>query len=78
MDRFNGLGIIPDEESPVEHITEESRDEPIPIKSDEVLGGTAKLLSALADIESAGTTDETQRIVEDIYRLTEELEDEEE
>jgi hypothetical protein len=66
------------EEPPAEHITEEGGDEPIHHKSDETLGGTAKLLSALADIESAGTTDETQRIVDDIYKLAEELEDEEE
>jgi hypothetical protein len=73
----SGYGPIP-EEPPAEHITEEGGDEPIHHKSDETLGGTAKLLSALAELESAGTTDENQRIVDDIYKLAEKLEDEEE
>ena len=87
LGRFRGLGLapeeeqqteaIPEEEPPAEHITEESEDETAPLESDGIPGGTAKLLSTLAAID-AETQDEAQRIVDDIYKKADEVEDEEE
>jgi hypothetical protein len=76
LGRFQGLGLAPVEESPAEHTTEESGDEPSPLESDGTLGGTAKLLSTLASIE-AESQDETLRIVDDIYKEADDVEDEE-
>ena len=87
LGRFRGLGLapeeeqqteaIPEEELPAEHITEESEDETAPLESDGIPGGTAELLSTLAAID-AETQDEAQRIVDDIYKKADEVEDEEE
>ena len=87
LGRFRGLGLapeeeqqteaIPEEEPPAEHITEESEDETAPLESDGIPGGTAELLSTLAAID-AETQDEAQRIVDDIYKKADEVEDEEE
>jgi hypothetical protein len=76
LGRFRGLGLVPDEESPAEHITEESGDEAAPLESDETLGPTAELLSALADIE-ADKHDDAPGIVDDIYKQVDEDKDEE-
>ncbi len=76
LGRFRGLGLIPDEEPRDEHTTEESGDEPIHPESDGMLGGTAELLSALAAIEGE-SQDEARRIVDDIYKQVDEVEDEE-
>jgi hypothetical protein len=78
LGRFKGLGLLPDEESTIEHLSQDGSDDPALPESEKKLGGTAKLIAALADIESAGTTEEAQKIVDDIYKLTEELEDDEE
>jgi hypothetical protein len=76
LGRFRGLGLVPDEEPPAEHIPEESGDEPISPESEKMLGGTAELLSALAAIE-ADSQDKAQKIVDDIYKHADEVEDEE-
>jgi hypothetical protein len=78
LGRFKGLGLIPDEEPSVEHLPAESRDDQTLKTDDEKLGGTAKLLAALAEIEAADTTDEAQRIVDNIHKLAEGLEDDKE
>ncbi len=76
LGRFRGLGLVPDEEPPSEHITEESGDEPIPLESDEHSTGTAELLSTLAAI-AADEQDEARRIVDDINKQADQDEDEE-
>jgi hypothetical protein len=75
LGRFRGLGLIPDEEPPTEHITEESGNAPIPLESDGTMGGTAELLSALASI-NAESQEEALRIVDDIYKEEDQVEDE--
>ena len=75
--RFRGLGLISNEESPVDLIREEGVDEQISQEPDGMLGGIAELLSALAAIEAEGQ-DESLRIVDDIYKRTDEIEDEKE
>ncbi len=76
LGRFRGLGLIPDEEPPTEPVKEESGDEPIPPESNGMLGGTAELLSALAAID-AESQDEARRVVDDIYKKADQVEDEE-
>jgi hypothetical protein len=63
--RFRGLGLISNEESPVDHIREEGFDEQISQEPDGMMGGTAELLSTLAAIE-ADSKDESLRIVDEI------------
>ena len=76
LGRFRGLGLVPDEEPPAEQITEESGDKQIPPESNGMLSGTAELLSALAAID-AESQDEARRVVDDIYKQVDEVEDEE-
>ena len=76
LGRFRGLGLVPDEEPPAEHKTEESGDEPMPLESDDHNTGTAELLSTLAAI-AADDQDEARRIVDDIKNQADQDEDEE-
>ena len=75
LGRFQGLGLVADEGTADENASEESVDEISPKPLDKKLGGTARLISALAEIESAGTTEDAQKIVDEIYELAERLED---
>jgi hypothetical protein len=74
LGRFQGLGLAPAGDSIEEYEANEGEEEISFSETDEVLGGTAKLLSTLATIEITDNVDEAQ---DKIYRRKEVLEAEE-
>lgn len=74
LGRFQGLGLAPSNEPIEEYTTNGDEEKKSIAETDEVLGGTAKLLSSLAQLETVDNMNEAQDLIDEIYKRKEILE----